>query len=73
MDFLENLKESYVETLIPKIEKEVIFVKGENKGQVGILKEKDVKKGVAFVQLLDDFSIINVSLDSISEKGQRFN
>ena len=64
--FVENLKESDVETALPKIPGRVKFVRGSWKGEVGQLIEKDSDKNKGVVQIIRLADITECSLDDIA-------
>jgi len=57
--------EDQVETVIPKTNKPVIFVKGKRKGKIATLSEKYKSKEKALVQLQDDLQLITTSYAKI--------
>ena len=68
MKVYDNIKEKYLETVLPKGKNdEVIILKGELKGEVGRILSKDMKKEEVVVQvgLVD---IVKLSPDDICAK-----
>jgi transcription antitermination factor NusG len=64
---LENMKEKYVETLVPAQGKKVMVLKGEYKGEQGKILEKHPKEARAVVQLDSDLQVTTLSFDDICE------
>ncbi|KAK5579465.1 hypothetical protein RB653_009148 [Dictyostelium firmibasis] len=67
---VENVKQNMLETAIPKVNGDLIIVRGKYKGKVGTLIErrrnrKDVE--MAIVQLVGDLSVSEFDLDDICE------
>ena len=63
---LEDLKESQVETVMPSIKGKVKILKGENKGNIGILINRDKKANKVQIQLTDNFQILQMTQDDCS-------
>lgn len=65
---LEDISESWLETLIPKEQPYIVMVvKGSYKGQLGKIVDKDRKNYTARVQLLQDKDVVKLHYDSICE------
>ncbi|KAM9974891.1 hypothetical protein ACTFIW_008361 [Dictyostelium discoideum] len=67
---VENVKQSMLETAIPKVKGDLIIVRGKYKGKIGTLIErrrnkKDIE--MAIVQLVGDLSVLEFDLDDICE------
>ncbi|XP_078520651.1 G-patch domain and KOW motifs-containing protein [Lissotriton helveticus] len=64
---LDGIKESMLETLIPKAEEDfVMVVLGPHSGQVGRILRKDKEKSRALVQLLrDEVNVLKLDFDAI--------
>jgi hypothetical protein len=62
-----DFKEKDLETIIPKLNEDVIILSGENKGEVGKLLSRDKKNDKVIVQLYTDMNIVNLSQDEITE------
>jgi len=57
-NFLENLMEDDIETVMPQLMEDVIIVKGKNRGEVGKLLIRDKKKDEVRIQLYDNSDIV---------------
>ncbi|KAJ1095034.1 hypothetical protein NDU88_000205 [Pleurodeles waltl] len=64
---LDGIKESMLETLIPKMEEDfVMVVLGPHRGQVGRILRRDKEKSRALVQLLrDEVNVLKLDFDAI--------
>jgi len=62
---IEQVKEKYLETALPKIGGVVVILAGKQKYQRGLLLSRDTRQGK--IQLLDDHTVLHVSLDNIAE------
>eukprot|EP01083_Nonionella_stella_P070550 188810_1 len=59
--------EKNVETVAPKVGRDVIMVCGEHKGRSGRLLEKSSSKNTAAVQFLPDLDVVKCTLDDLCE------
>ncbi|KAN0038471.1 hypothetical protein ACTA71_000649 [Dictyostelium dimigraforme] len=67
---VENVKQSMLETAIPKVNGDLIIVRGKYKGKTGTLIERRKNKKdmeMAIVQLVGDLSVSEFDLDDICE------
>lgn len=64
---LNFLREKDIETLLPPLEKQIIVVKGKNKGKVGILKLRDKAKNKIILQYLDNMEYDEMTQDDVCE------
>lgn len=64
---IDDVKERYVETALPKAGGRVMVLSGEHKGERGKLLERNSKKNKAVVQLEEDLNIVNLTYDDVSE------
>ena len=62
-----EFKEKDLETIIPKLDEEVLILFGENRGETGKLISRDKKKDKVLVQLYTDMSIVSLGQDDITE------
>jgi len=60
-----TLCEDQVETVVPKKNKPIIFVKGKRKGKIATLSEKYKSKEKVLVQMQEDLQLITTSYDKI--------
>ena len=64
---IENVKEKYLETVLPGVGEVCMILSGAEKGQLAKLLEKRKDKDSAVVQLVDDLSeILTLPMDSIA-------
>lgn len=64
-----TVSEQQVETVIPSGKGGLVqIVRGELRGQVGELIERDSRRGVAVVQLEDDLQLHTLDFDDICER-----
>ncbi|EFJ32756.1 hypothetical protein SELMODRAFT_85312 [Selaginella moellendorffii] len=66
-DLVEEVKQEYLETAIPKPGGRVIVVGGKLRGSIGKLLERDSKKQVAVVQMEESFEMATLDLDHLAE------
>jgi len=63
---IEGVKEKYVETALPKVGGRVRVLRGEHKGTVGALVERNSDTSMALVQT-EDSDMLRISFDDIAE------
>lgn len=63
---LEGVKERMVETVVPRVGERVMVLKGEYKGEIGILRASDDKSARVDV----DGEILSYDLDDVCEISQ---
>lgn len=63
---LSNVKQKHLETVLPAIAGECILLNGQYKGERATLIEKDKASETVLVQLVDDLSIISISMDFVA-------
>jgi len=64
---IEQLEEKDVETALPKPGGNVLLVKGEHKGEIGKLLERNASSSTAAIQLESEMEVIKSSFDDIAE------
>jgi hypothetical protein len=63
---IEGVKEKYVETALPKVGGRVRVLRGEHKGVIGALVERNSDTSMALVQT-EDSDMLRISFDDIAE------
>ena len=63
---VQEVKEKYMETVLPSEGGSCVILTGEFAGSAAILIEKNKKKNTVCVQLVDDMDIITVGMDDIA-------
>lgn len=69
--YINEMKEKHLETVLPKIGESCILLIGPHKGQIANLVEKQKEKEVVIVELVDDLTILQMSMDAVA--AQAFN
>lgn len=64
---LENVKQKYLETALPKMGGDVMILSGRNKFQRGKLLERNSKMCTGIVQLSESMNLVSIPLDDIAE------
>lgn len=64
---INNLKEKDIETLLPELEKNVMVVRGKNKGKLAILKVRDKAKNKVIIQYSENFEYDEMTQDDVCE------
>lgn len=64
---LEGIKEDDLETVVPAVKQPVIVVKGEWKGQRGVILERESSKNRLVVQLDEDYEIVTLRMDDAAQ------
>ena len=67
---LSDVRESCLETALPKPPGEVVVVRGKYRGQGGTLMERNSSKNRAVVQLHEDQSVVALSLDEVAQAAE---
>jgi len=60
---LDSVREKEIETIMPKEHGAIMILKGEHKGEVGRLHERDKKKDRCTIQLSDELDFVTCSQD----------
>ena len=63
----DELREEDVETALPKLQGLVKIIKGENKGKLGMLLERNKEKNEVIIQLVDTLEILICSQDDCAQ------
>lgn len=63
---IENVKEKYLETVLPRTGEGCLLLTGDNAGETAKLVEKRSEKGQVVIELTDSLEVIVVSMDSIA-------
>lgn len=66
-ELIEDVKENEVETVVPKIDKLVMVLKGKFKKQLGVVKEKERGKEETIVEIQDSFEYVKLGYKEVSE------
>jgi len=64
---VEHLEERDVESALPKPGGNVLLLKGEHKGEIGRLLERNASTSIAAIQLESEMEVIKTSFDDIAE------
>ena len=64
---LDRVPEDYLETALPKPGGKAIVLVGRHKYAKGQLLERDSKRGKGAIQIFEDMSVLNLSLDDMAE------
>eukprot|EP00977_Amphora_coffeiformis_P007359 scaffold1593_cov156-Amphora_coffeaeformis.AAC.8 len=64
---LDRVPEDYLETALPKPGGKAIVLAGRNKYAKGKLLERNSKSGKGAIQIFEDLSVLNLSLDDLAE------
>ena len=62
-----EVKESWIETALPKVGGKVVILQGPHRYKKGKLLERHSSSGKGFVQLYEDMNVLKLSLDDIAE------
>eukprot|EP01039_Chlorochromonas_danica_P006944 gene6944-7684_t len=63
---LDEVKEKYLETVMPSVGGQCMVLAGEFKGEIGRLLSRDNEQQVAMLELLDSLEVVAKSMDDIS-------
>jgi len=66
-DSINDLREKDIETLLPEVEKNVMVVRGENKGKIATLKVRDKTKNKVIIQYSENYEYDEMTQDDICE------
>lgn len=61
-----EVKEKYLETVLPRMGEECMVLSGPHRGQRAILVERNDKKSIASIQLSESYEIISLDYDSVA-------
>lgn len=64
---LDRVREDYLETALPKPGGKAIVLAGRHKYAKGKLLERDSKRAKGAIQIFEDMSVLNLSLDDMAE------
>ncbi|KAJ7563410.1 hypothetical protein O6H91_03G109000 [Diphasiastrum complanatum] len=66
-ELLQEVKQEYLETALPKKGGRVVVVGGKHRGLLGKLLERNSDREVALVQMEESFEMVTISLDLVAE------
>ncbi|XP_049847892.1 G-patch domain and KOW motifs-containing protein-like isoform X1 [Schistocerca gregaria] len=64
---LDDLDQDDLETVVPSVGKEVIILKGPNRGALGVVLQKDTSLEFAYVRTHDELTVQRLSMDDIAQ------
>lgn len=66
-EMLQDVRQEYLETALPKKGGRIMVVGGKHRGQTGKLLERDSENEVGVVQLEDSFEMVRFALEDLAE------
>ena len=66
-EMLQDVRQEYLETALPKKGGRIMVVGGKHRGQTGKLLERDLENEVGVVQLEDSFEMVRFALEDLAE------